>query len=45
MNNLEQSHCSKLCSEKYVSIDWNNANIYEKMLKELFKEYEKNKES
>jgi hypothetical protein len=29
--------------EKYVSIDWNNKKIYEKMLKEIFKEYEKQK--
>lgn len=29
--------------EKYVSIDWNNKQIYEKMLKELFGEYEKGK--
>lgn len=40
MNNLEQ-YIEIL--EKYVPIDWNNAAIYEKMLKELFKEYEENK--
>jgi hypothetical protein len=27
--------------EKYVSIDWNNKTMYEKMLKEIFREYEK----
>lgn len=26
--------------EKYVNIDWNNKEMYEKMLKELFNEYE-----
>jgi len=26
--------------EKYVSIDWNNKEIYEKMLNEIFKAYE-----
>ena len=26
--------------EKYVSIDWNKTDIYEKMLKQLFKQYE-----
>ena len=30
--------------EKYVSIDWNNKAIYEKMLKELFREYEKSQD-
>lgn len=40
MNNLEQ-YIEIL--EKYVSIDWNEKNLYEKMLKELFKEYESNK--
>jgi len=40
MNNLEQ-YIEIL--EKYVSIDWNDKSIYEKMLKELFKEYENNK--
>ena len=29
--------------EKYVSIDWNDKQMYEKMLKELFREYEVNK--
>ena len=26
--------------ENYVSIDWNKTDIYEKMLKQLFKQYE-----
>jgi len=29
--------------EKYVSIDWNNKAMYEKMLKELFMKYDKEK--
>jgi len=29
--------------EKYVSIDWNNKFMYEKMLKELFVKYDKEK--
>jgi len=29
--------------EKYVSIDWNSKEMYEKMLKEIFTEYEKEK--
>jgi len=29
--------------EKYVSIDWNYKEMYEKMLKEIFTEYEKEK--
>lgn len=40
MDNLE-SYIEIL--EKYVSIDWNNQAMYEKMLKELFNEYEENK--
>lgn len=30
--------------EKYVSIDWNNKTMYKKMLKELFREYEKSQD-